>query len=71
MLKETDIHFTNYIDSADDLINNFDSSQIIQEISVILGGKGGGGRKDLAQAGASNLENINLALNKIKESLSF
>ena len=57
--------------ATDDLIDNFNSSSIIQDISKLLGGKGGGGRKDLAQAGGSSLENINEAINKVKKSLDF
>ncbi len=33
-----------------DLINEYDASKLAKEIGVILGGKGGGGRKDFAQA---------------------
>ncbi len=57
--------------ATNDLINNFDSSKIIQEVSVILGGKGGGGRKDLAQAGGTELSNLDQAINKIRENLNF
>ncbi len=56
---------------TNDLINNFDSSQIIQDVSKILGGKGGGGRKDIAQAGGTDLTNLEDAINKIKDSLNF
>ena len=38
------------------LTNRIDSIQIAKEISKILGGKGGGGRKDFAQAGGQNLD---------------
>lgn len=57
--------------ATNDLTSNFDSSKIIQDISIILGGKGGGGRKDLAQAGGLSLDNINKAIDKIKKSLEF
>ena len=40
------------------LTNRIDSIQIVKEISKILGGKGGGGRKDFAQAGGQNLEEL-------------
>ena len=56
---------------TNDLTYNFDSSKIIQDVSIILGGKGGGGRKDLAQAGGLSLDNITKAIDKIKENLSF
>ena len=57
--------------ATDDLTDNFNSSNIIQDISKLLGGKGGGGRKDLAQAGGSSLENINEAINRVKQNLEF
>ena len=57
--------------ATNDLIDNFDSSKIIQEVSKILGGKGGGGRKDIAQAGGTDLTNLEDAINKIRDSLNF
>ena len=38
---------------SNDISNIFDASKEIKNISNILGGKGGGGRKDLAQGGGS------------------
>ena len=32
------------------LINEYDASKLAKEIGLILGSKGGGGRKDFAQA---------------------
>ena len=55
--------------ATNDLTYNFDSSKIIQDVSIILGGKGGGGRKDLAQAGGLSLDNISKAIDKIKKIL--
>ena len=49
--------------------SNFDSSEVIQDVSKILGGKGGGGRKDMAQAGGISLENIDQAMDRIKTNL--
>ena len=57
--------------ATNDLTSNFDSSKIIQDLSSILGGKGGGGRKDLAQAGGISLDNINNAIDKIRDNLNF
>ncbi len=56
--------------ATDDLIKSFDSSKIIQEISLMLGGKGGGGRKDLAQAGGTELSNLDQAISKVRENLN-
>ena len=57
--------------ATNDLVKRFDSSKIIQEVSVMLGGKGGGGRKDLAQAGGTELSNLDQAINKIRDNLQF
>ena len=54
---------------TEDLTSNFDSSEVIQDVSKILGGKGGGGRKDIAQAGGISLENIDQAMDRIKTNL--
>ena len=56
---------------TEDLTSDFDSAKVIQEVSKILGGKGGGGRKDMAQAGGASLDNIDQAIEKIKSNLSF
>ena len=72
----TYLHFNNnnklsiVLGATNDLINSFDSSKIIQEISLMLGGKGGGGRKDLAQAGGTKLSYLDQAINKIRENLN-
>ena len=52
------------------MINTFDSSIIIKDISKLLGGKGGGGRKDLAQAGGQDESKINEAINFIKSKIT-
>ena len=54
---------------TEDLTSNFDSVKVIQDVSKILGGKGGGGRKDMAQAGGVSLENIDQAMDRIKTNL--
>ena len=38
---------------TNDLVNLFDATQLVKISSSIIGGKGGGGRKDLAQAGGN------------------
>ena len=54
---------------TEDLTSNFDSSEVIKDVSKILGGKGGGGRKDMAQAGGISLQNIDQAMDRIKTNL--
>ena len=54
---------------TEDLTSNFNSAEVIQDVSKILGGKGGGGRKDMAQAGGISLENIDQAMDRIKTNL--
>ena len=49
------------------LTNKFDAVQLVKEAAIILGGKGGGGRKDFAQAGGvdkNKIENAFEALSK-------
>ena len=43
---------------SQDLILKYDAVNLVKIGSEILGGKGGGGRKDFAQAGGANAENI-------------
>ena len=52
------------------MINRFDSSLYIKNLSKILGGKGGGGRKDLAQAGGQDVSKIDQALKFLKNEIS-
>jgi alanyl-tRNA synthetase len=44
-----------------DLSNRFPAGELVQEVSVLVGGKGGG-RPDLAQGGGANVEGIDNAL---------
>ncbi|MAZ07849.1 MAG: alanine--tRNA ligase [Rickettsiales bacterium] len=50
---------------TNNLIEKYDSVELLKNIIKFIGGKGGGGRKDLAQGGA----NFNLKINKLKNSL--
>ena len=58
------------IGATSDLISKFDSNLVIKDVSIILGGKGGGGRKDLAQAGGNDpnkiMEAIDVLRTKVK-----
>ena len=51
---------------TDSLTNNYDAVQLVKVGSEIIGGKGGGGRKDFAQAGGNKVEMIDEAFTKIK-----
>ena len=55
------------IDDIDEkLINNYDAVKFAKLGSEIIGGNGGGGRKDFAQAGGQDKSKIDEALEKIK-----
>jgi len=49
-----------------DLVDRFQAGNIIKEIATLVGGKGGG-RADMAQAGGNQPENLDSALNKVRE----
>ena len=51
---------------TDKLINKFDAVKFVKLSSEIIGGQGGGGRKDFAQAGGQNQSKIKEAFEKIK-----
>jgi len=48
------------------LTNKFDAVQFVKVGSEIIGGQGGGGRKDFAQAGGQNKSKIDEAFQKLK-----
>jgi len=50
---------------TENLLDKFDSTKIIEKIILYLGGKGGGGRKDLSQGGAPLNENFNKLKNNL------
>ena len=51
---------------TDKLTNKFDAVQLVKVGSEIIGGQGGGGRKDFAQAGGQEQSKIEEAFDKIK-----
>ena len=54
-----------------DLINEYDASKLAKEIALILGGKGGGGRKDFAQAsGGSDISKIDSSFEEILKKIN-
>ena len=49
------------------IIDKFSAVEMVKHVSVILGGKGGGGRRDMAQSGGSSPENSDQAIKALKE----
>ena len=54
------------ISLTNDFVTKLDAVKIVKEISKILDGKGGGGRKDLAQGGGVNINKIDHAFKYFK-----
>jgi alanyl-tRNA synthetase len=56
---------------TNDLINEYDASKLAKEIGLILGSKGGGGRKDFAQAsGGSDISKIESSFEEILKKIN-
>ena len=56
---------------TNDLTDKYDASKLAKEIGLILGGKGGGGRKDFAQAsGGSDSSKIDSSFDKILKKIN-
>ena len=55
---------------TNDLTEKFDAVQLVKEAALILEGKGGGGRKDFAQAGGLNKNKIDDAYKAILKKIS-
>jgi len=51
---------------TENLISKFDAVKIVKIGSEIIGGQGGGGRKDFAQAGGQDKSKIDEAFEKFK-----
>lgn len=51
---------------SNDLLEKFDATKLISPAVEAVGGKGGGGKKDLAMGGGINKEGISSAINAIK-----
>ncbi len=54
---------------TEDLTSRFDAVALVRAGSEALGGKGGGGRRDMAQAGGPNGANAKAALDAIEQAL--
>jgi alanyl-tRNA synthetase len=55
---------------TDKLVLKFDAVKLVKEAAEILGGKGGGGRKDFAQAGGINKDKIRDAFKALKKKIN-
>ena len=53
-----------------ELTNKYDAVELVKTASEILGGKGGGGRKDFAQAGGSNQDSIEDTFKALSKKIS-
>jgi alanyl-tRNA synthetase len=54
---------------TDDLVAKFSAVDLVRVGAEALGGKGGGGRPDMAQAGGPNMDDIPQAIQHIKQTL--
>ncbi|MCC6221718.1 MAG: alanine--tRNA ligase [Deltaproteobacteria bacterium] len=55
---------------TDNLTNKYHAGKLIQELSKVVGGSGGGGRADMAQAGGGDPHKLELALERFRECVS-
>jgi alanyl-tRNA synthetase len=55
---------------SQDLTSNYDAVHLVKIASEILGGKGGGGRKDFAQAGGLDKNKIEIVFKEISKKIS-
>ena len=55
---------------TDDLIEKFDAIELVRVGALALGGKGGGGRPDMAQAGGPNDSETEVALSSIEGAIA-
>jgi alanyl-tRNA synthetase len=52
------------------LVEKFDAVELAKQAAEILGGKGGGGRKDFAQAGGANKDKIEEAFEALSKKIN-
>ena len=71
VFSESDKKLSLAVGASNDLVEKFDASFFAKQISLVINGKGGGGRKDFAQAGGETQPNIEVVykfiLNEIKK----
>ncbi len=59
-----------FTDSPSDLTSRFNAVELVRKGSEALGGKGGGGRPDMAQAGGPDGAKANAALSAIEQAMA-
>ena len=55
---------------SEDLVNHFSAVDLVRHASVVVGGKGGGGRPDMAQAGGPDGDKADQAINAIAATIA-
>ena len=55
---------------TNELTKKYDAVELVKIASEVLGGKGGGGRKDFAQAGGSNKDKIEGAFQTLSKKIN-
>ncbi|WP_264813282.1 DHHA1 domain-containing protein, partial [Gluconacetobacter sacchari] len=53
-----------------DLTERFDAVELVRAASAAMGGKGGGGRRDMAQAGGPDVARADSALDAVRQALA-
>ena len=69
LLSATDGKVGLVIGVTEDLTTRYDAVEFVRKGATILGGQGGGGRRDLAQAGGPNVEATGKTLEALEEML--
>ena len=54
---------------TENFVEKFDAVQLVKEVAEVLGGTGGGGRKDFAQAGGVNKDKIEEAFKTLRKKI--
>jgi alanyl-tRNA synthetase len=55
---------------TNELTKKYDAVKLVKIVSEVLGGKGGGGRKDFAQAGGANKDKIDEAFETLSKKIN-
>ena len=69
-MTETDGKAAIVVGVTDELTDRVDAVKLVRSGAAALGGKGGGGRPDLAQAGGPDIGSIDKALESVAQVLT-